>query len=222
MTIEALFTQTGDTAGAIQWTTDDADPALGFDVAVNIDGAGLVPVATLPGSARIFADVRALWAPGDSIVYRVTDNTTTTFGETPAVIVNDLDLPFTYGPVVEATTIRYTTLDAVKDAIGIPLTNTDKDEQITEAAIAGESAIDRELGRSFPDSGSNPQIQAVPIAIANLAKKAAVAVYTGDHAPFGTAGSDEWMGAISVADAVSQTVRRSPLLRGYQVTFGFA
>lgn len=221
MTITATFTQLSNTAGEVRWTSTDADPVAGFEVAVQIDGGGFDVIATVAGSLRAFVDITPSWTPGDSIEYRIEDVDTSTADTTPARVVNDLDLPFTYGPVQEFDVIRYTSLDAVKTAIGIPLTNSDRDDQITENIIAGESAIDRELGRSFPDSGLNPKIQTVPIAIVNLAKKAAIAGYTGDHAPFGTAGSDEWMGSISVADAVSQTIRRSPLMRGYQVTFGF-
>lgn len=223
MSIAVSTNQISNTQATVLWSSTDADPVLGFKISVDINAGGFTDLATIAGAGRIFTDTIALWVPGDVIQYAVQDLDTLTIGTGPLLLANDLTQPFTYGPVDSlATAPRYTTLEAVKLAIGIPVANISKDEQITEAIIAGENAIDRELGRSFPDQGSNPQIQGIPGAISNLAKKAAVAVYSGDHSPFGTAGSDDWMGAISVADAVSNTIKRSPLLRGFQVSFGFS
>ena len=223
MTLTISVEQLSNQSSEIVWTTDDPDPALGFEVAVDIDGAGFIGLATISGTGRRFVDLSNLWSPGQTTAYRVTDQDTATTVSSPTVIVNDLELPWTYGPMlVEATAPRYTTLDAVKQAIGIPLTDATKDDEVLEAVLSSESTIDRELGRSFPDSGTNPQIQYVPAAISSLAKQTAVAIYTSDRSPAGHAGSDDWLGSMSVADVVSRSVRRSPLLRGFQVSFGFS
>lgn len=223
MTLTATATQLSNSSSEIVWTTTDLDPVAGFEVSIDIDSVGFLDLATLSGTARRFVDISGLWTPGQTVAYRVTDLDTAQTVSTPTRIANDLDVPWTYGPsMVDSAVPRYTTLDAVKIAIGIPITDLGKDDELLEAILSGESSIDRELGRSFPDQGTNPQIQYVPAAVASLAKKSAVAIYTGDRSPFGTAGSDEWLGAVSVADVISRTIRRSPLLRGFQVSFGFA
>ncbi|RLB63031.1 MAG: hypothetical protein DRH08_11610, partial [Deltaproteobacteria bacterium] len=102
----------------------------------------------------------------------------------------------------------------------IPDTETGFDEDLTEAIVASEIALDFELGRSFPDTGTNPQYAFVPRNISMLCTSAAIAVYKAADAPFGTAGSEDWFGAQSIADVASQTIRRSPLIRGFQVSFG--
>ena len=223
MTITATVQQLSNQSSEIVWSTTDPDPALGFEVSIDIDGAGFVDLGTLSGSSRRFVDLSGLWSPGQTTAYRVTDLDTVETDTTATVIVNDLEVPFTYGPsLVDAASPRYTTLDAVKIAVGIPVTDAAKDEQLLEAILSSESTIDRELGRSFPDSGTNPQLQYVPAPISSLAKQTAVAIYTSDRSPAGHAGSDDWLGSMSVADVVSRSVRRSPLLRGFQVSFGMA
>lgn len=238
-----------------------------------------------------------------------------------------------HGPVdTLATTIRYTTLDTVKDALRIPLANTDKDDRITAAIIAGEIGIDQALGRSFPDIGVHdwsaqymldPATAAppgdgnlrhdgdtdlylsreplflgdaaadepddvtttryvyvsqngarfvtlaadtiteandywhiettvedgswtspafldyglvsvvflralaaagVPVPVANAAANVAVGVYKLRDSPTGTAGSDDFVGALDVTEVVRRAISRDPLLAGFKVrgSFGVA
>ena len=172
MTLTVSASQISNATYQVTWGTDDPDPVAGFEIAIDIDGAGYVELATLSGTARTYLDVSGLWTPGQSIQYRVTDLDTATAAATPLVTANDLTEPWTYGPVDPlADTIRYTSLDAVKRALGIPATDVTKDDDLTEAAIAAEVATDVELGRSFPDAGVNPQIQGIPIPMTTVKTK---------------------------------------------------
>jgi len=122
-----------------------------------------------------------------------------------------------------ATALRYTTLDAIKNRLGIPGTDSSKDAQLTEAGVAGEVAIDQHLGRAFPDIEPDPVVTVVPAAISQVALAVAVGVYTSASAPFGSAGSDSWaLGAVSVPDIVRTEVQINPLLTGYAVSWGVA
>lgn len=64
-------------------------------------------------------------------------------------------IDYTYGavdPLADAP--RYTTLDLVKERLGIPAADTTRDAEITQNIIAAEYALDVSLGRSFPDPGT--------------------------------------------------------------------
>ena len=125
-------------------------------------------------------------------------------------------MTYPYGPRALdplATAARYTTVPDVREVLGIPDSDTSKDGRILEAIISVEWAIDAELGGGF-DPGS------VPVAVSSVARAAAVGVYQSSTAPFGSAGSDDWLGTISVPQIVAETVRRNPQLMGLKVSFG--
>jgi len=129
--------------------------------------------------------------------------------------------PYTFGPVDPLVTApRYTTLVDVKQRLGI--TNTVSDDQLTAAIVAAEVAIDQWNGRSFPDTGDNPEIDGIPTAIAQWALDASIAVWKAADAPFGQGGSDAWLGALDVAAITERILRRHPLSLGYKVTWGIA
>ena len=111
-----------------------------------------------------------------------------------------------------ATAPRYTSLVAVKEVLGIDPTNTTKDDRITEAIVAADWAIDAELGGGFEAP--------IPVAVASVARAAAVGIYKASEAPFGSGGSDDWLGTVSVPAIVSEQVRRNPQLMGLKVSFG--
>jgi len=128
---------------------------------------------------------------------------------------------YTYGPVDPlATTPRYTTLDAVKARLGI--TNTESDAALTTAIVAAETAIDQVNGRSFPDTGANPEIAGIPVAIQEWALDASIAIWKAADAPFGQGGSDAWLGSLDIANITERVLRRHPLALGYKVTWGIA
>lgn len=133
----------------------------------------------------------------------------------------DLDEAFTYGvPDVAATTIRYTTLDRVKARLNI--SGTDWDTELTAAIISAEIALDLNLGRSFPDTGTNPRYPFVPVPIAQAATNVAVAVAKATDAPFGQSSSADLYGELEVADVVRREIQRSPILVGFRVRSGFS
>lgn len=213
-------TQLSNSRSELSWITDDPDPVAGFEIRININLAGDIGLATVSGTGRGFVDLSGLWIPGDSLEYTVIDQDTATPGSA-TILAADLDEPYTYGvPQLLATAPRYTSLERVKARLGADTVNPLRDQLIEEAIIACEASIDLELDRSFPDQGTNPELAGVPMMITTLATSSAIAVYKQADAPFGRAGADEWLGSISVADVVSQTIRRSPLIRGLQITFG--
>jgi hypothetical protein len=124
--------------------------------------------------------------------------------------------------VISSPVPRYTSLELVKGRLRIPAADATFDEALTASILACEASIDQECGQSFPSTGANPQYLEVPVSIRELALSASISVYKASDAPFGTAGSDDYFGALSVADVASQTIRRSPLLRGYQLEFGIS
>jgi hypothetical protein len=129
----------------------------------------------------------------------------------------------TYGPVDPlASTIRYASLDEVKRRLGIPATDTSRDAALTQTIIAGEVAMDQWFHRSLPDTGDNPAIPGVPEPVKQAAENIAVAFWKQTESPFGVAGSDEWIGELSVTEMVRREMLRSPLMVGYRVGFGIA
>lgn len=127
----------------------------------------------------------------------------------------------TFGAVDPLATVpRYTTLALVKDRLQIPTADTGRDPAITQAIVAAEVQIDQSLGRSFPDTGTDPEIDGIPAPIVELATVSSVAVWKAADAPLGSIGSDDWLGSISIGEIVSNELDRNPLARGYRVSWG--
>lgn len=226
MTIQATASQLSNSTTQVIWATDEADPAAGWEIFRKDDAAAPVTLGTLgAGASRTFFDA-ATPAAGTVVIYTVQDLTTTTTGDAPAITIVDLDVDFTYGELDPlAAAPRYTSLAAVYQVIGQGLAegqDLDRDARLTEAIIACEFSIDSELGRSFPDEGTNPEIVGIPEAIKSVARSAAVSVYQSSAAPFGTSGADDFLGTISVAAVVADSIRRNPLLMHFKVSFGVA
>jgi hypothetical protein len=130
----------------------------------------------------------------------------------------------TYGPVdPNATDFRYSSLEAMKQRLGIEAADTSWDAQLTEAGVAAEVAIDLHLGRSFPDIEPDPVITIVPAAIKQTALSASVAIYQAASSPYGVQGSDAWaLGTVAVPEIVRAEIQRNPMLVGFQVEWGIA
>ena len=220
MTITLQALQTGQQQVSLVWTTSDPDPVAGFDIELDIDAAGPIGLGVASGTARLWVDQSGLWTVGQSLEYTVTDKDTTE-AATSTLVVAELGVPYTFGLVDPlAASIRYTTLDDVKARLGIK--NTESDTQLTTAIIAAEIAIDQWNGRSFPDTGSNPEISGVPVSIAEWSLDASIAIWKAADAPFGQGGSDAWLGSIDVQNITERVLRRHPLSLGYKVSFGVA
>ena len=223
-----LLLSTGDLGGTFV-ATQRADMS-GFDllwyltspspVAIaRLDGEDLVAVGEFPINVVSAFDPYTVAVPGTFLTYYWLDQNAD-LGSTD-VFVRNLSEPFTYGSVnPSVSNLRYTTLDKIKSAMGIE--GNDQDLAVQQAGISGEIQIDQTLGRSFPDTGSNPEILTVPIPIQQLALQAAIAVWKSAQAPFGSAGSDSYLGAISVENVIERELQRNPQLRGYQKAWGVA
>jgi len=136
------------------------------------------------------------------------------------------DLPIDYGPVNPLETApRYTTLAEVKARLGIA--DIARDDEITQAIVGAEYAIDAHLGRSFPDGPGVPDvsepgpIQGIPEAVRSAALSASIAVWKEADAPTGTAGSADFIGVIDVSDITRRLISRSVVLRGFMIHDGF-
>jgi hypothetical protein len=128
---------------------------------------------------------------------------------------------YTFGPVDPlAAAFRYTTLADVKQRLGID--HLEYDDQLTTANQAAETAIDQTLGRSFPDTGDNPEVDGVPAAVQSWALDATIALWKAADAPFGQAGSDTWLGSIDIIGETERVMRRHPGAYGYKVSWGVA
>ena len=216
MTLELTAVQIGVWV-ELRWT-DDGFPNDLYNLYRDVDGGGEATFASVIESDDIFVDTDV--AVGQSIVYRV-ENNITLDSDTATVVLADPSEPFTYGQVNPlATEPRYTTVAKVKELIGP--TAPAKDERIKTAIVASEIQIDQTLHRSFPDTGSNPEIAGVPLPIVQAATNIAVAVFKAGDSPFGVAGSDEFIGTISVADETRREFAGNPMLYGYRVGFGIA
>lgn len=219
MSITVQATQLSNETVEIGWTTD-LSPASGWQIWRQDDGGSNVLIGQQAlATDRGYVDLTPP-AAGVVATYEVTDSPFTETG-TAVLSIADLDVPFTYAPPrPDASAPRYTSLETLKRRLRIPSGNGDYDEDLTEAIVAAEIALDYELGQSFPSTGDNPQYPEIPTTVVMLSTSAAIAVYKAADAPFGKAGSDEWFGSLSVADVASQTIRRSPLIRGLQRSFG--
>lgn len=221
MTITAQARLVGQQQVEITWASTDPDPVAGFDVSVDINTAGFIGLGIASGTARLWVDQSGLWGIGDTLVYRVTDLDTLLADITTLITVPDLEAEYTFGPVDPlADQIRYTTLDAVKQRLGI--TNVESDTALTTAIISAEIAIDQWNGRAFPDTGANPEIVGIPEAIREWSLDAAIAVWKAADAPFGQGGSEAWLGSLDVQNITERVLRRHPLSLGYKVSWGVA
>ena len=203
---------------------DDTDPSQ-FVVSRSIDGAPFETLLELSdGTSRTAVDSGvATVGIGQTVQYSILNVDDASAAASELVTINDPEIPFTWSPPDPAASApRYTSLETVKRRLRIDAANTQFDDDLTEAIVACEIALDYELGQSFPSTGSNPQYGTVPYSIQSLSTAAAIAVYKAADTPFGVAGSDDYFGALSVADVAEQTIRRSPLLRGLQRSFGIA
>lgn len=78
-------------------------------------------------------------------------------------------------------------------------------------------------GRSFPDTGINPEIPGIPQGVRTWALDVAVEIWRlRDTAAGFTAGSDDWVGTIDVLEAARRAIRRNPLALGWRVAWGVA
>lgn len=68
--------------------------------------------------------------------------------------------------------------------------------------------------------GGVGEIQGIPEAVRSVARAAAVSIYQSAAAPFGSSGSDDFLGTISVAAVVADAIRRNPQLMGFKVSWG--
>lgn len=205
----------------LTWTSE-ALPVAGFDISRTAVETGTIQIAVVNGQFRDFEDgtVDKLDI-GAEVQYHVIDLDEATGADAPVITLVDADLPYTYGPVNALQTVpRYTTVAEVKARMGIPAADVTKDALLEQSVVAAEVQIDQINGRSFPDSGLNPQWAGVPDPIRAWATDAAIAVYKRAETPFGQAGSDNWIGTLDVQDEVERALRRNPLALGYKVSWG--
>ncbi len=125
----------------------------------------------------------------------------------------------TYGPVDPlATTPRYTSLELVKTQLGI--TDLTWDVQITTAIVALEVMMDIYMNRSFPDTGTDPEIDGIPEQVKQAALLGSLEVFKLGDAPGGVAGSDDGGFVGSWEFGGNQTTQAfnsvKPLLRGFR------
>ena len=126
------------------------------------------------------------------------------------------------------TAARYTTVAAVKKAIGID--NDQFDTEILQAVAGLEYLIDAYLDTSFPqdadpDAGTDdaldpPPVEGIPEIVKQAALQGSIKVFRVPQAPFAEAGSDDFIGAVEIPSATRQAFNdvKSMLLglkRGY-------
>lgn len=218
MTVTATATQTDADTATVEWTTDES-PTY-WDIFRNVDGAGFLYLASTITAGRSFVDsITGLPAIGGTVAYRVSANPAAGTDDTAPITWAATG---TYGDLDPLeTAARYTTVALVKERLRIPAANTTFDARVLEAVVAAEWAIDSELGRSFPDPVGG-EIEGIPEAVKNAATSVAVSVYKFGDSPTGTAGSEDFIGALDVAEMARNAVSRSPVLKGFKVTWGLA
>lgn len=218
MAIEVTTTQLSNTAVECLWSTTDGDSVGGWQVRRADDAGPLTLIGQVFNPAgRSYID---LTPPAAGVVaeYHITDVDTTFFG-VGTITLADLDVPYTFGTVDPLVDVpRYTTLDDVKQRLGI--TNAESDDLITQSIVGAEVAMDQINGRSFPDTGTNPEIPGIPSAISAWATDASIAVWKATDAPFGQGGGDAWLGSLDIQGITERVLRRHPLALGYQVSWG--
>ena len=225
MTVTRIVaTQLSNSIVEIVWQSD-VSPVLGFEVFREVNAGAAKTLGTVPDVTRLFTDstiITAALEVGDSLVYSVVDLDAAVAESASPIILQDLDVPFTFGQINYLYTgdPRYTTVDAVKKALEI--TDTILDVEVAQAINAAELQIDVRLDRSFPDTGTNPQIPGVPSAIQVAALSATIGTLKLRDTVYGSAGTDDWLGSVDVGEQVRRVFLRNPLLAGYVVGFGLA
>ena len=203
------------------WVSDQT-PVGGFTVEQSVNGAAFTLRATVNGESRSYTDTVTGLTVGDDVTYRITDVDTPVDTGDGILTWVDSDTAYTYGNVdYLASAIRYGNLDTVKGRLGIDVADTSWDTDLTQAIVSAEVAMDLYWGRSFPDTGDNPEIPGIPVQVRQAAENVAVAVFKQTDAPFGTAGSDAFsMGELDFDDLARREIHRSPLLRGFRRGWG--
>lgn len=215
--LSARQTDTGD----VELTYTAGDPGATLYTVHRDDGGGEVPIGFTPPTSLAFIDPAGGLTDGTTYTYRVSSDAPDT---SPGVaVVYTVGEDFTFGPVdFLPAGPRYTTLETVKRRLGIDPLNTDRDADITESIVAAETTIDAYLGRSFPDTGDNPEIPGIPEAVRAAATQAAVRVYKESDRAGLSAGSEDWFGTIDAAGATIAVIENNPVLVGLRASFGIA
>jgi hypothetical protein len=221
---EAMTITLGDLAGTMRIVQESR---FGFSVYWDLEvpqsvllfrgDTQLVFLGTFPFDHPFAGDINNGVAIGQEVTYMVTGSSSLLL-DTIVVLEAD-EGPETFGPIDPLVDrIRYTSLELVKARLGI--THTEADVQLTSAIISAEVAIDYWNGRSFPDTGTNPEIAGVPEGIRTWATDASIAVWKAADAPFGQGGGDAWLGALDIQQITERVIRRHPLSLGYKVSWG--
>ena len=138
---------------------------------------------------------------------------------------------YTPPPDPLAGTPRYTTVAAVKAAIGID--SAKYDSEITASIVTIEYLVDAHLETSFPqdadpnagtdDALNPPPIEGIPPAVIQASLVGAIKVFKLTDTPFGVGGSDEFIGTIDIGNETRRAFNSvKPLLLGLQRAWGAA
>ena len=124
-------------------------------------------------------------------------------------------------PVIDADAARYTSVTQIHEQL-LTQPSATLDARYLQAIIAAESTIDLHMGQALVDrlGQLNPDLEALPAAWSQVALSAAIGILKAAESPYGSAGSDDWLGTISVPQIVGETIRRNPLMLGWKVSFG--
>ena len=149
----------------------------------------------------------------DEVTYLITNDDDAATGTVTTLLSGG----WTYGaPDHDASTIRYTTLAAVKLSLGVPTLDTQRDTEITSAILTAESWIDEYCGRSFADTSANPELSAIPNRVKRAALLLATSFYTSAMSPDAM---DPFESELRTERASNMAVQ---LLSGFRVTWGVA
>ena len=217
----AIASQVSDQFIDVSWTLDD--PAAIVTLDMSRDAAPAVRVAEVDSPQLGFRFVITEFEPVGTVLvfsaYIPADVATPTLASPLTVRVFPSDP--TYGvvdPLVSAP--RYTTVADVKKALEI--NDTDFDAEISQAIVAAEIAIDTFNGRSFPDTGDDPEIAGIPDPIKVWALSASIGTFKLRDTVAGSFGAEDWLGSIDVNEQARRALHRNPLAYSYRVAWGVA
>ena len=185
--VVALAVEAGKNSARLSWSTDQGDPALGWEVVtcnVPVGDPSCIAVnvvASLVGSARAF-NALAL-DPTRDYYYNVRDLSTPEASPTEGPTN-----PSGGGP-------RYVTRDEVKERLGIQ--GTDDDDAIDLFIATAASYVDSFAGTSFADAEIWP---VVPPGATRATLTLAVRYWKRPDMPFGVAGSPDLVGEINLSE----------------------